>query len=53
MTDLDKKIKTLATKAELKIEREKIVKLEKYNLSYILGKISLVMMVLKICLFII
>ena len=45
-------MKTLATKVELKAEQDKIVKLETHDLSYLLGKIFLVMMVLKICLFI-
>ena len=33
-----KEIKTLATKAELKAEQDKIVKLKTHDLSYILGK---------------
>ena len=37
-SDLHKKIKKLASKAELKAEQDKIVKLETYNLSYFLGK---------------
>ena len=46
------KRKTLVTKAELKAEPYKIVKLETYNLSHFLVKIFLVMMLFKIFLFI-
>ena len=54
---LNEKIKTLATKVQqkveqLKAEQNKIVKLEMYELSYLVGKFFLVMMVFKICLFI-
>ena len=35
---MDKKITTLATKAELKVEQEKITKLKTYDLDYLLGK---------------
>ena len=49
--DLDKKVATLATKAELKAEQEKIAKLETYDINYLLGKNFLVMMLFKICLF--
>ena len=44
--------KTLATKVELKAEQDKIINLETHDLSYFLGKVFfLVMMVLKICFF--
>ena len=46
------KIQKFATKAELKAEQDKTVKLETQNLNYFLGKNFLVMMVLKICFFI-
>ena len=36
--DLNKKIATLATKAESKAEQDKIVKLESFNLNYFRGK---------------
>ena len=36
---LIKKLATLATKAELKSQQDKIVKLQIYDLSYFLGKI--------------
>ena len=54
---LNEKIKTLATKVEqkveqLKAEQNKIVKLEMYELSYLVGNFFLVMMVFKIFLFI-
>ena len=35
---MDKKITTLATKAELKVKQEKIAKLKTYDLNYLLGK---------------
>ena len=38
-SDLNKKIETLATKAELNAEQDKLVKLETYDLNYFLGKI--------------
>ena len=38
-SDLNKKIETLATKAELNGEQDKLVKLETYDLNYFLGKI--------------
>ena len=41
------KIQKFATKAELKAEQDKTVKLETQNLNYFLGKNFLVMMVLK------
>ena len=47
---IDKKIETLATKAELKAELDKIVNLHTYDLSCFLGKNFFVMMVLRICL---
>ena len=37
-TDLDEKIKTLATKAELKAEQDKKVKLQKYDSSIFIGQ---------------
>ena len=49
--DLDNKIKKLAARAKLKAEQDKIFKLERHDLSYILGKDFLVMIVLKIRLF--
>ena len=45
-------MKTLAKKAELKVEQDEIVKVETYDLNYYLSKFFLVMMVLKTCLFI-
>ena len=36
--ELDKKLATLATKAELKAEQDKISKLQAFDLSYFLGK---------------
>ena len=36
--DLNKKVATLATKAELKADQDKIVKLETNDLNYFLGK---------------
>ena len=36
--DLNIKVATLATKAELKAEHDKIVKLQTHDLSYFLGK---------------
>ena len=36
--DLNKQIGTLATKAELKPEQDKILKLQTHDLSYFLGK---------------
>ena len=38
-SDLNEKIKTLATKAELKSEQDKRMKLKTHDLSYLLGKI--------------
>ena len=49
--DLDNKIKKLAARTKLKAEQDKIFKLERHDLSYILGKDFLVMIVLKIRLF--
>ena len=37
-SDLDQKITTLKTKAELKAERDKIVKLQAFDSSYFCGK---------------
>ena len=37
--DLNKKVATLATKAELKADQDKTVKLETNDLNYFLGKI--------------
>ena len=37
-SDFNRKLKTLATKAELKVEQEKIVKMQTYDWSYLLGK---------------
>ena len=39
------------TKAELKVEQDKIVKLQIHDLSYFLGKIFLVIIIFRICLF--
>ena len=36
-SDLNEKIKTLATKSEFKAEQDKMVKLQKHDLSYFLG----------------
>ena len=36
--DLDKKVATLATKAELKAEQDKIIKLQTFDSSYFWGK---------------
>ena len=51
-SDLNTKLATLATKAELKAKQDKIVKLQTRDLSYFLGKIFLVMIIFKIWLFI-
>ena len=51
-SDLNTKLATLGTKAELKAEQDKIVKLQIHSLSYFLGKNFYVMMVFRICLFI-
>ena len=51
-SDLNTKLATLATKAELEAEQDTIVKLQTHNLSDVLGKIFLVMMVSRILLFI-
>ena len=37
-SDLNKKLETLPTKAELKAEQDELVKLQTHNLSYFLGK---------------
>ena len=37
---LNTKLTTIATKAELKAEQDKIIKLQKYDLSYFLGRNS-------------
>ena len=47
-SDLNKKMETLATKAELKAEQDKIVKLKMHDLSSFPFKIFLVMMDFKI-----
>ena len=52
ISDLNTESKALATKAELKAEQFKTVKLQAYHLNYFLDHIFLVMMFLKICLFI-
>ena len=39
-SDLNTKLATLATKAELEAEQDKIVKLKAFDSSYFLGKIS-------------
>ena len=44
------KLATLATKAELKAQRDKIVMLEVFDSSYLHSTFFLVMMVFKICL---
>ena len=49
-SDLNIKLKTLGTKAFLKAEQDKIVKLQMHNLSFFLGKIFLVIMVFEISL---
>ena len=38
ISDLNKKVATLATKAELKVEQDKITKLEAFDSSYFRGK---------------
>ena len=45
--DLNTKLATLATGAELKAEQDKILKLQMHDLSYFHGKFFLVMMDLK------
>ena len=47
-SDLNKKLETLATKAELKAKQYKIVKLKMHDLSYFPFKIILAMMDFKI-----
>ena len=47
-SDLNTKLATLATKAELQAKQNKIVKLQTRDLSYFLGKIFLVMIIFKI-----
>ena len=49
---LTTKLTTFATKAELKAEQDKILKLQAFDSSYFHDKFFLVMMVFKICLFI-
>ena len=49
-SDLNIKLKTLATKAFLKAEQDKIVKLQMHDLSFFLGKSFLVIMVFEISL---
>ena len=49
-SDLNIKLQTLATKAFLKAEQDKIVKLPMHDLSFFLGKIFLVIMVFEISL---
>ena len=51
-SDFNIKLQTLATKAELKSEQGKIMKLQAFIQVIFMVKILLVMMVLKICLFI-
>ena len=51
-SDLNTKLATSATKAELEGEQDTIVKLQTHNLSDVLRKIFLVMMVSRILLFI-
>ena len=50
-SDLNIKLATLATKAELKAEQHKIVQLQAFDWSYFHGKKFLVTMVFKIFLF--
>ena len=47
-SDLNTKLATLATKAELQAKQNKIVQLQTPDLSYFLGKIFLVMIIFKI-----
>ena len=51
-SDLSTRLGTLAAKAELKAEKDKIVKLQTFDLSYFLGKFFLVMIAFRLCLFI-
>ena len=51
-SDLNTKLAALSIKAELEAEQDTIVKLQTHNLSDVLGKIFLVMMVSRILLFI-
>ena len=51
-SDLNTKLAALSTKAELEAEQDTVVKLQTHNLSDVLGKIFLVMMVSRILLFI-
>ena len=47
-SDLNTKLATLATKAELKAEEDKIVELQQFDSSYFHTKVSLKMMAHKI-----
>ena len=51
-SDLNTKLATLATKAYLKWEQDKIVKLQAFDLSYFCSKHFLATMTLNICFFI-
>ena len=52
-SELNTKLRTLAAKAELKAQHDRIVTLEAFDLSYFYGKkLFLELMVFKICLFI-
>ena len=52
-SELNTKLRTLAAKAELKAQHDRIVKLEAFDLSYFYGKkLFWELMVFKICLFI-
>ena len=52
ISDLNTKLARLATKAELKAEQDKIVKLQAFDSHYFRGENVLVIMVFKICWFI-
>ena len=52
-SELNTKLRTLAAKAELKAQHDRIVKLEAFDFSYFYGKkLFWELMVFKICLFI-
>ena len=48
-SDLNTKLAALATKADLKPEQDKLVKLQAFDSNYFCGKSFLVIMVFKIC----
>ena len=51
-TDLDEKIKKMATKEELKVDQDKTVKMQTHILCIFLAKYFVLIIVFKVCLFI-